>query len=150
MKIVIQRVARASVTIGGEKVIEISKGLMILVGVVEGDTSEDMEWLALKTANMRIFNDENGVMNRSVIDVDGEILAVSQFTLAASTKKGNRPSYIHAAGHALAVPLYDEFCDKIAEFTGKSTKKGIFGANMQVELINDGPETNIMDSKLKV
>ena len=150
MKIVIQRVARASVTIGGEKVSEIGKGLMILVGVVEGDTSEDMEWLALKTANMRIFNDENGVMNRSVIDVDGEILAVSQFTLAASTKKGNRPSYIHAAGHALAVPLYDEFCDKIAEFTGKSTKKGIFGANMQVELINDGPVTIIMDSKLKV
>ena len=118
--------------------------------MVEGDTREDMEWLAQKAANMRIFDDADGVMNRSVIDVDGEILAVSQFTLAASTKKGNRPSYIHAAGHALAVPLYDEFCDKIAEFTGKSTKKGIFGANMQVELINDGPVTIIMDSKLKV
>ena len=149
MKIVIQRVARASVTIGGEKVSEISKGLMILVGVVEGDTSEDMEWLALKTANMRIFNDENGVMNRSVIDTDGEILAVSQFTLAASTKKGNRPSYIHAAGHELAIPLYDAFCNKLAELTGKPTKKGVFGADMQVELVNDGPVTIIVDSKLK-
>lgn len=149
MKIVIQRVARASVTIGGEKVSEISKGLMILVGVVEGDTSEDMEWLALKTANMRIFNDENGVMNRSVIDTDGEILAVSQFTLAASTKKGNRPSYIHAAGHELAIPLYDAFCNKLAELTGKTTKKGVFGADMQVELVNDGPVTIIVDSKLK-
>ena len=149
MKIVIQRVARASVTIGGEKVSEISKGLMILVGVVEGDTSEDMEWLAIKTANMRIFNDENGVMNRSVIDTDGEILAVSQFTLAASTKKGNRPSYIHAAGHELAIPLYDAFCNKLAELTGKTTKKGVFGADMQVELVNDGPVTIIVDSKLK-
>ena len=149
MKIVIQRVARASVTIGGENVSEISKGLMILVGVVEGDTSEDMEWLALKTANMRIFNDENGVMNRSVIDTDGEILAVSQFTLAASTKKGNRPSYIHAAGHELAIPLYDAFCNKLAELTGKPTKKGVFGADMQVELVNDGPVTIIVDSKLK-
>ncbi len=149
MKIVIQRVARASVTIGGEKVSEIGKGLMILVGVVEGDTSEDMEWLALKTANMRIFNDENGVMNRSVIDTDGEILAVSQFTLAASTKKGNRPSYIHAAGHELAIPLYDAFCNKLAELTGKPTKKGVFGADMQVELVNDGPVTIIVDSKLK-
>ena len=149
MKIVIQRVARASVTIGGEKVSEISKGLMILVGVVEGDTSEDMEWLALKTANMRIFNDENGVMNRSVIDTDGEILAVSQFTLAASTKKGNRPSYIHAAGHELAIPLYDAFCNKLAELTGKTSKKGVFGADMQVELVNDGPVTIIVDSKLK-
>ena len=149
MKIVIQRVARASVTIGGEKVSEIGKGLMILVGVVEGYTSEDMEWLALKTANMRIFNDENGVMNRSVIDTDGEILAVSQFTLAASTKKGNRPSYIHAAGHELAIPLYDAFCNKLAELTGKTTKKGVFGADMQVELVNDGPVTIIVDSKLK-
>ena len=149
MKIVIQRVARASVTIGGEKVSEISKGLMILVGVVEGDTSEDMEWLALKTANMRIFNEENGVMNRSVIDTDGEILAVSQFTRAASTKKGNRPSYIHAAGHELAIPLYDAFCNKLAELTGKTTKKGVFGADMQVELVNDGPVTIIVDSKLK-
>ena len=149
MKIVIQRFARASVTIGGEKVSEIGKGLMILVGVVEGDTSEDMEWLALKTANMRIFNDENGVMNRSVIDTDGEILAVSQFTLAAATKKGNRPSYIHAAGHELAIPLYDAFCNKLAELTGKTTKKGVFGADMQVELVNDGPVTIIVDSKLK-
>ncbi|MGN1246027.1 MAG: D-aminoacyl-tRNA deacylase, partial [Muribaculaceae bacterium] len=139
MKIVIQRVSRASVTVNNELIAEIGHGLMILVGVVEGDTIEDMEWLAQKAANMRIFDDEQGVMNRSVIDVDGEILAVSQFTLAASTKKGNRPSYIHAAGHELAVPLYDVFCNRIGELIGKNTKKGIFGANMQVELINDGP-----------
>ena len=150
MKIVIQRVGHASVSVGGELISKIGHGLMILVGVVEGDTREDMECLAQKAANMRIFDDEQGVMNRSVIDVDGEILAVSQFTLAASTKKGNRPSYIHAAGHDLAVPLYDAFCDRIAELTGKPTKKGIFGANMQVELINDGPVSIIVDSKLKV
>ena len=150
MKIVIQRVGHASVSVGGELISKIGHGLMILVGVVESDTREDMEWLAQTAANMRIFDDEQGVMNRSVIDVDGEILAVSQFTLAASTKKGNRPSYIHAAGHDLAVPLYDAFCDRIAELTGKPTMKGIFGANMQVELINDGPVTIIVDSKLKV
>ena len=149
MKIVIQRVARASVTIGGEKVSEIDKGLMILVGVVEGDTSEDMEWLAAKTASLRIFDDENGVMNRSVLDCNGEILAVSQFTLNASTKKGNRPSYIHAAGHDIAIPLYDGYCDKLTDLTGKTTIKGVFGADMQVSLINDGPVTIIIDSKLK-
>lgn len=150
MKIVIQRVKRASVTIDDNLVSSIGTGLMILVGVVEGDTAEDMEWLAQKAVNMRIFNDENGVMNRSVLDVDGEILAVSQFTLAASTKKGNRPSYIHAAGHELAVPLYEAFCKRMTELTGKETKCGVFGADMQVELINDGPVTIIVDSKLKV
>lgn len=150
MKIVIQRVKRASVTIDDNLVSSIGTGLMILVGVVEGDTAEDMEWLAQKAVNMRIFNDENGVMNRSVLDVDGEILAVSQFTLAASTKKGNRPSYIHAAGHELAVPLYEAFCKRTTELTGKETKCGVFGADMQVELINDGPVTIIVDSKLKV
>lgn len=150
MKIVIQRVSRAQVSVGGELIAKIGHGLMILVGVVDGDTTDDMEWLAQKAANMRIFDDADGVMNRSVTDVDGEILAVSQFTLAASTKKGNRPSYIHAAGHELAVPLYDAFCDRLAHYTGKSTRKGIFGADMQVELINDGPVTIIVDSKLKV
>ena len=122
---------------------------MILVGVAEGDTEQDMEWLASKAANMRIFDDENGVMNRSVIDVDGEVLAVSQFTLNASTKKGNRPSYIHAAGHDVAVPLYEKFCERMQELIGREVKRGVFGADMQVSLINDGPVTIIVDSKLK-
>ena len=149
MRIVIQRVLRASVTIENQMVSSIGKGLMILVGVREGDTESDMQWLAAKAANMRIFDDENGVMNRSVMDVDGEILAVSQFTLNASTKKGNRPSYIHAAGHELAVPLYDGFCNELQNITGKTVQKGVFGADMKVELINDGPVTIIVDSKLK-
>lgn len=149
MRIVIQRVLRASVTIDNQMVSSIGKGLMILVGVREGDTESDMQWLAAKAANMRIFDDENGVMNRSVMDVDGEILAVSQFTLNASTKKGNRPSYIHAAGHELAVPLYDGFCAELQKITGKTVQKGVFGADMKVELINDGPVTIIVDSKLK-
>ena len=149
MRIVIQRVLRASVTIDNQVVSSIGKGLMILVGVREADTVPDMQWLAAKAANMRIFDDENGVMNRSVMDVDGEILAVSQFTLNASTKKGNRPSYIHAAGHDLAVPLYDGFCMELQNITGKNVKKGVFGADMKVELINDGPVTIIVDSKLK-
>ena len=118
---------------------------MILVGVAEGDTEQDMEWLAAKAANMRIFDDENGVMNRSVIDVEGEVLAVSQFTLNASTKKGNRPSYIHAAGHDVAIPLYEKFCERMQELVGRE----VFGADMQVSLINDGPVTIIVDSKLK-
>ena len=149
MKLVIQRVSRASVTVNNELIAEIGHGLMILVGVVEGDTREDMEWLAQKAANMRIFDDENGVMNRSVIDVGGEILAVSQFTLSASTKKGNRPSYIHAAGHDVAIPLYDKFCERMQELVGREVKKGVFGADMQVALINDGPGTIIVESKLK-
>ena len=149
MRIVIQRVLRASVTIDNQVVSSIGKGLMILVGVREADTVPDMQWLAAKAAHMRIFDDENGVMNRSVMDVDGEILAVSQFTLNASTKKGNRPSYIHAAGHDLAVPLYDGFCMELQNITGKTVKKGVFGADMKVELINDGPVTMIVDSKLK-
>ena len=149
MRIVIQRVLRASVTIDNQVVSSIGNGLMILVGVREGDTESEMQWLAAKAANMRIFDDENGVMNRSVMDVDGEILAVSQFTLNASTKKGNRPSYIHAAGHELAVPLYDGFCNELQNITGKTVQKGVFGADMKVELINDGPVTIIVDSKLK-
>ena len=149
MRIVIQRVLRASVTIDNQMVSAIDKGLMILVGVREADTVPDMQWLAAKAANMRIFDDENGVMNRSVMDVNGEILAVSQFTLNASTKKGNRPSYIHAAGHELAVPLYDGFCNELQNITGKTVQKGVFGADMKVELINDGPVTIIVDSKLK-
>ena len=149
MRIVIQRVQRASVTIDNQLFSEIGAGLMILVGVREGDELADMKWLAAKAANMRIFDDENGVMNRSVMDVDGEILAVSQFTLNASTKKGNRPSYIHAAGHDVAIPLYESFCAELESITGKSVKRGQFGADMKVELINDGPVTIIVDSKLK-
>ena len=149
MRIVIQRVQRASVTIDNQLFSEIGAGLMILVGVREGDETADMQWLAAKAANMRIFDDENGVMNRSVMDVDGEILAVSQFTLNASTKKGNRPSYIHAAGHDVAIPLYESFCAELESITGKTVKRGQFGADMKVELINDGPVTIIVDSKLK-
>ena len=122
---------------------------MVLVGVREGDTLDEVKWLAAKTASLRIFDDENGVMNRSVIDAGGEVLAVSQFTLNASTRKGNRPSYIHAAGHELAVPLYEAYCDEVQALVGREVKRGIFGADMQVALVNDGPVTIIIDSKLK-
>ena len=149
MKLVIQRTSGASVSIGGSVYSSIGCGLMILVGVAVGDAIADADWLAAKTAAMRIFPDENGVMNRSLIDINGEALAVSQFTLTASTKKGNRPSYIHAAGHDLAIPLYDYFCDKLSELLGKEVKKGVFGADMQVSLVNDGPVTIIIDSKLR-
>ena len=149
MRIVIQRVTSAQVTIDGEVHGKIGKGLMVLVGVREGDTLDDMRWLAQKTVNLRIFDDEQGVMNRSIIDVGGEVLAVSQFTLNASTKKGNRPSYIHAAGHDLAVPLYEAYCDELAQLLGKPTQRGVFGAEMQVSLVNDGPVTIIIDSRLK-
>ena len=149
MRLVIQRVKRASVEIGGELHSSIGAGLMVLVGVADGDTIDDVRWLAAKTIAMRIFDDEAGVMNRSVADVGGEVLAVSQFTLNASTKKGNRPSYIHAAGHDVAIPLYDAYCDMITEGLGRPTKKGVFGADMQVALVSDGPVTIIIDSKLR-
>ena len=149
MRLVIQRVSEASVTIEGELFSSIGTGLMVLVGIAEGDTPADVEWLAAKTAAMRIFPDENGVMNRSVLDVGGDVLAVSQFTLMASTKKGNRPSYIHAAGHELAVPMYELYCEKLSGLLGKKVKTGVFGADMKVALINDGPVTIIIDSKLR-
>lgn len=149
MRIVIQRVTQASVEVGSEIVSDIGLGLLILVGVEKGDNEKDAEWLASKTANLRIFNDENGVMNRSLLEVGGDALAVSQFTLTASTKKGNRPSYIRAAGHELAVPLYEYYCSALSELTGREVKKGVFGADMKVSLINDGPVTIIIDSKLK-
>ena len=149
MRIVIQRVSAASVEVDAEVVSEIGAGLLILVGVEKGDDQKDAEWLAAKTANLRIFNDENGVMNRSLVEVGGEALAVSQFTLTASTKKGNRPSYIRAAGHELAVPLYEYFCRSLSELTGREVKKGVFGADMKVCLVNDGPVTIIIDSNLK-
>ncbi len=149
MRIVIQRVRQASVSIGGELHSRIGSGLMVLVGVAEGDTEADMKWLASKTVQMRIFDDADGVMNRSVADVGGEVLAVSQFTLTASTRKGNRPSYIHAAKHNVAVPLYEAYCERVGQLLGREVKRGVFGADMQVSLINDGPVTIIVDSKLK-
>ena len=149
MRLVIQRVKEASVTIDGKVISAIGQGLFILVGVENGDTDADVEWLASKAAGLRIFNDEEGVMNRSVVDVDGQLLAVSQFTLTASTKKGNRPSYIRAAGHGLAVPLYDKFCARLSEIAGRVVQKGVFGADMQCALVNDGPVTIIIDSRIK-
>ena len=150
MRAVIQRVSHASVSIEGREPAAIGQGLLVLLGCANDDNDEDITWLVKKITGLRIFDDDTGVMNRSVMDVGGDILVVSQFTLWASYKKGNRPSYIHAAGHELAVPLYDAFCDRLAHYTGKPTRKGIFGADMQVELINDGPVTIIVDSKLKV
>ena len=149
MRLVIQRVSRASVSIGGEIHSAIGPGLMVLVGIADGDTEEDVRWLAAKTAAMRIFPDGNGVMNRSVLDTGGDILAVSQFTLNASTRKGNRPNYIRAAGHDLAIPLYELYCKLTSEAIGKNVATGVFGADMQVELINDGPVTIIIDSVLR-
>lgn len=149
MRLVIQRVREASVSIDGEKVSAIGNGLLVLVGVETGDTEEDVKWLVGKTAGLRIFDDENGVMNRSIQDIDGEALAVSQFTLTASTRRGNRPSYIRAAGHELAVPLYEKYCDSLTEALGKPVGRGVFGADMKVALVNDGPVTIIIDSKLK-
>lgn len=147
MKAVIQRVSRASVDIAGERVGSIGRGLMILLGVTEGDTEEDAEWLAGKCARMRIFPDEAGVMNRSVVEAGGRALVVSQFTLAADIRKGNRPSYIHAAGHELAIPLYEFFCRRLGELIGSPVERGRFGADMQVELINDGPVTIPVDTR---
>lgn len=149
MRLVIQRVKEASVTIDGNVVSSIGKGLFILVGVENGDTEDDVRWLASKAAGMRIFNDDEGVMNRSVVDVGGELLVVSQFTLTASTKKGNRPSYIRAAGHELAVPMYEKFCQLLSETACRPVLKGVFGADMQCSLVNDGPVTIIIDSKIK-
>ena len=147
MKVVIQRVASASVDIAGERISEIGAGLLILLGVVPDDTESDLEWLVKKCSQMRIFNDDAGVMNRSVMDVGGDVMVVSQFTVAASTKKGNRPSYIGAAGHDLAIPMYERFCQRMSEVIGRPVGRGRFGADMQVGLVNDGPVTIIVDSK---
>jgi len=149
MRLVIQRVSSASVAVDGKTVSEIGRGLLVLVGVENGDTEEDMRWLVGKTVGLRIFDDENGVMNRSVTDIDGEVLAVSQFTLTASTKKGNRPSYIRAAGHDLAVPLYEKYCVEVSTAIGKPVGRGVFGADMKLSLLNDGPVTIIIDSRIR-
>ena len=149
MRIIIQRVREASVTIEGTLHSSIGQGMMIWVGIEDADTDEDIAYLTKKVVNMRIFDDVDGVMNRSVLDVEGEILVVSQFTLHASTKKGNRPSYIKAAKPDISVPLYEKFCSELSIALKKSVKTGVFGADMQCDLINDGPVTIIMDSKNK-
>ena len=149
MRAVIQRVTEASVKVDGKVTGAIKEGLLILVGIEDADTQEDIEWLTKKIVGLRIFNDENGVMNLSVMDVDGGLLAVSQFTLMASTKKGNRPSYIRASKGDFAEPMYEKFCQALETETGKKIEKGIFGADMKVSLLNDGPVTIIMDTKNK-
>ena len=149
MRIVIQRVKHASVTINGNKKSEIGQGLLVLLGVCEEDTKEDAEWLARKVAALRVFDDSEGVMNRSVLDISGEIMVVSQFTLFASYKKGNRPSWLRAARHEISIPLYEYFCSQVSSLIGKPVATGEFGADMKVELLNDGPITICMDSKKK-
>ncbi len=149
MRIIIQRVRNASVTIKGVEHSAINQGMMILVGIEEADGDEDIAFLTKKVANMRIFDDADGVMNLSVMDIGGEVLVVSQFTLHASTKKGNRPSYIRAAKPDISIPLYEKFCTELSATLGKPVKTGVFGADMQCALINDGPVTIFMDSKNK-
>jgi len=147
MRAVIQRTTKASVTIDGKIYSQIGKGLLVLLGIEDADTIEDVEWLSSKIVNLRIFGDENGVMNISVKDVDGEILVVSQFTLHASTKKGNRPSYIRASKPEIAIPLYEKMVKQLSNDLGKEIRTGVFAADMKVELLNDGPVTIVIDTK---
>ncbi len=149
MRVVIQRTARASVTIDGKAKSSIGQGMLILVGIENADTQEDIDWLCKKICNLRIFNDEQGVMNRSILNVNGEIMVISQFTLHASTKKGNRPSYIKAAKPDVAIPLYEAFCQTLSQSLGHDIGTGQFGADMKVELLNDGPVTICIDTKNK-
>lgn len=147
MRVVVQRVLSASVTVGDKCISEIENGLLVLLGVTPEDTVEDVEWLVRKITQLRIFNDENGVMNSALLDVDGDVLVVSQFTLYAATKKGNRPSYIRAAKPEIAIPLYEQFVKQLEKEVQKKVGTGVFGADMKVALLNDGPVTIIMDSK---
>lgn len=149
MRAVIQRVSKASVTIEGKVNGAINRGLLVLVGIEDADTQEDIEWLSSKIVNLRVFDDENGVMNVSVKDAGGDILLISQFTLHASTKKGNRPSYIRASKPEVAIPLYEKMISQLSNDLGKAVETGIFGADMKVELLNDGPVTIVMDTKNK-
>lgn len=149
MRIVIQRVSHASVTIEGEVKSAIRQGYLILLGIEESDTSEDVDWLVRKVIGLRVFDDENHVMNRSIMDINGEILVISQFTLFASYKKGNRPSWLRAAKHEISIPLYEEFCKKLSDALGKPVGTGEFGADMKVDLLNDGPVTIMMDTHNK-
>ena len=149
MRVVIQRVQRASVTVNGSVISTIGVGLLVLLGIEATDTEEDIQWLCRKVLGLRIFDDEEGVMNRSILDVGGDIIVVSQFTLMASYKKGNRPSWIRAAGHEHAIPMYERFVEVLSQGLGKTVGTGVFGAEMKVELINDGPVTICMDTKNK-
>lgn len=149
MRAVIQRVSRASVTIESAVKSQIGQGFLILLGICDEDTKEDVDWLVKKIANLRVFDDEDGVMNRSILDVNGEALVVSQFTLYASYKKGNRPSWFRAGSHEHSIPLYEAFCAQLTEAIGKPVGTGEFGADMKVELLNDGPVTICMDTKNK-
>ena len=149
MRAVIQRVTHASVTIEGVVKGQIGQGFLILLGICDEDTREDLDWLVKKIANLRVFGDENDVMNRSILDVGGEALVVSQFTLYASYKKGNRPSWFRAGSHEHSIPLYETFCKELSEAIGKTVATGEFGADMKVELLNDGPVTICMDTKNK-
>jgi D-tyrosyl-tRNA(Tyr) deacylase len=149
MRAVIQRVSKASVTIDNKIYSQIEKGLLVLVGIEDADVAEDIEWLSGKIVNLRIFNDDNGVMNVSVKDINGDVLVVSQFTLHASTKKGNRPSYIKASKPEFAIPMYEKFIQQLSNDLGKAVGTGIFGADMKVELLNDGPVTIVIDTKNK-
>lgn len=150
MIVVIQRVSASAVHIEGECKGEIGRGMMVLLGIEEADGQEDIEWLSKKTVNLRIFPDDNGVMNKSILEAEGDILLISQFTLHASTKKGNRPSYIKSARPETAIPLYEKFIQALETALGKGIQKGEFGANMQVSLVNDGPVTIIIDSKNRI
>lgn len=149
MRTVIQRVSKASVTINSEVKSSIGKGYLVLLGCENADTEEDIQWLAKKICGLRVFDDENGIMNKSILDTGGDILVVSQFTLWASYKKGNRPSYLRAGSHEITVPLYERFCAVLSENLGKEIYTGEFGADMKVELLNDGPVTICMDTKNK-
>lgn len=149
MRVVIQRVSEASVTVDGSITGQIDKGLLIFVGIEDADTQEDIEWLSYKMVNLRIFDDDNGVMNKSVKEVNGDILLVSQFTLQASTKKGNRPAYIKASQPGIALPLYENIIKQLEKDSGKIIQTGIFGADMKVRILNDGPVTIVIDSKNK-
>ena len=149
MRAVIQRVSKASVTIHNKIYSQIENGLLVLVGIEDADTTEDIEWLSGKIVNLRVFNDDNGVMNVSVKESNGDILVVSQFTLHASTKKGNRPSYIKASKPEFAIPMYEKFVQQLGNDLGKTVSTGVFGADMKVELLNDGPVTIVIDTKNK-
>lgn len=149
MRVVIQRVSEASVKVDGNTTGSIGKGLLVLMGVEDADNQEDIQWISGKMINLRIFDDENGVMNKSVLDIGGEILLVSQFTLHASTKKGNRPSYIKASKPEVAIPIYEQMIEQLKNDLGKNIATGIFGADMKVQLLNDGPVTIVIDSKKK-
>lgn len=149
MRAVVQRVSEASVSVENKIISEIQNGILVLLGIEEADNAEDIDWLSRKVANLRIFDDENGVMNMNLLDIEGQALVVSQFTLLASTKKGNRPSYIKAAKPEISVPIYNTFVDSLSSTIGKQVKTGIFGADMQIRLVNDGPVTILIDTKNK-